>query len=82
MIFNDFLPTKNMFSVGIEETSERFYASIPVSNGMVDYEIDKTRCELFQKDSEAVLVFVITCRHRKMDDLLILQSGTNREIAI
>ncbi|WP_122521210.1 hypothetical protein [Pseudomonas viridiflava] len=87
MIFNDvFVSKKYMFSVGIEETSGRFYVSIPVSNGMVDYEeyyeIDKTKYELFRKDPEAALVFVMKCRRREMDDLLIVQPGTNRGTAI
>lgn len=87
MTFNDvFLSKKHMFSVGIEETSGRFYVSIPVSNGMVDYEeyyeLDKTRYELFRKDPEAALVFIMKCRRREMDDFLIVQPGTNRGIAI
>ncbi|WP_122209906.1 hypothetical protein [Pseudomonas viridiflava] len=87
MIFNNvFVSKKHMFSVGIEETSGRFYVSIPVSNGMVDYEeyyeIDKTKYELFRKDLEAALVFLMRCRRREMDDLLIVKPGTNRGTAI
>jgi hypothetical protein len=35
------------FSIGIEESSGRFYLSIPVSNGLVDYE------EYYEIDREA-----------------------------
>jgi len=39
MKFQDvFVSREHMFSVGIEKESGRFYVSIPVSNGMVDYE--------------------------------------------
>ena len=39
MKFSDvFTSRKHMFSIGVEETTGRFYVSIPVSNGMVDYE--------------------------------------------
>ncbi|WP_426143232.1 hypothetical protein [Pseudomonas sp. DWP3-1-2] len=87
MIFNDvFVNKKYRFSVGIEEASGRFYVSIPVSNGMVDYEeyygIDVASYELFQKDPEAALVFVMKCRRRELDDLLIVKLGTNRGTAI
>jgi hypothetical protein len=75
-----------MFSVGIEETSGRFYVSIPVSNGMVDYEeyyeIDKASYDLFQGDLESALVFVMRCRRRELDELLIVKPGTNRGTAI
>ncbi|RMV81119.1 hypothetical protein ALP04_04715 [Pseudomonas amygdali pv. sesami] len=38
MVFKDgFVNRDLMFSLGIEETSGRFYLSFPVSNGLVDY---------------------------------------------
>ncbi|VVN69955.1 hypothetical protein PS833_00345 [Pseudomonas fluorescens] len=35
---NIYVNREELFSLGIEETSGRFYVSFPVSNGMVDYE--------------------------------------------
>ncbi|UVK98731.1 hypothetical protein [Pseudomonas sp. B21-048] len=77
---------EHMFSVGIEQDSGRFYVSIPVSNGMADYEeyyeIDRATFELFRHDPDAALPFVARCRKRELDELLIVQPGTNRGTAI
>jgi hypothetical protein len=75
-----------MFSIGVEETTGRFYVSIPVSNGLVDYEeyyeIDRASFELFQNDIDAAVDFVMKCRRRELDELLIEKPGTNRGSAI
>ena len=75
-----------MFTLGVEEISGRFYVSIPVSNGMADYEefyeIDRATFELFKRDPDAALPFVIRCRKRELDELLLIQPGTNRGTAI
>lgn len=87
MKFNDvFVSREHRFSLGIEETTGRFYVSFPVSNGMADYEeyyeIDRATFELFQKDLAAALAFVTRGRHRELDQLLMVQPGTNRGSAI
>lgn len=87
MKFSDaFISRKHMFSLGVEETTGRFYVSIPVSNGMVDYEeyyeIDRASFELFQNDIDAAVDFVMKCRRRELDELLIEKPGTNRGSAI
>ena len=87
MKFQDvFVSREHMFSVGIEKESGRFYVSIPVSNGMVDYEeyyeIDRATFELFKRDPNAALPFVMRCRKRELDELLLIQRGTNRGTAI
>ncbi|MBV7566021.1 hypothetical protein [Pseudomonas sp. PDM27] len=87
MKFKDaFVSREHMFSIGVEETTGRFYVSIPVSNGMVDYEeyyeIDRASFDLFQKDPDTALVFVMKCRRRELDNLLIVQPGANRGTAI
>lgn len=75
-----------MFSLGVEETTGRFYVSIPVSNAMVDYEeyyeIDHPTFDRFQKNLEQALAFVTLCRQRKVDDMLMVQPGENRGTAI
>jgi len=87
MKFNDnFVSREHMFSLGIEETTGRFYVSFPVGNGMVDYEeyyvIDGPTTELFHKDIGAAVSFVMRCRRRELDELLMVQPGTNRGTAI
>ncbi|MCP1453254.1 MULTISPECIES: hypothetical protein [Pseudomonas] len=87
MKFQDVLVSReHMFSVGIEQDSGRFYVSIPVSNGMADYEeyyeINQATFELFKRDPDAALPFVARCRKRELDELLIVQPGTNRGTAI
>lgn len=74
------------FSIGIEETTGRFYVSFPVRNAMIDYEeyyvIDQARFDLFQKDSDTALAFVMKCRRREMDECLMIQPGSKRGWAI
>lgn len=87
MKFKDLLVNKEeRFSIGVEEQSGKFYLSIPVSNGFVDYEeyyeIDKKSFELYRSDMKSALNFVHECRNHKMDDLLIIRPGGNRGVAI
>lgn len=87
MVFKDgFVNRDLMFSLGIEETSGRFYLSFPVSNGLVDYEeyyeIDKASFDLFHTDLIAADAFATTCRRRERDDLLIQKPGAKRGTAI
>jgi hypothetical protein len=74
------------FSIGVEETSGRFYVAIPVSNGLVDYEeyyeIDAAAFARYRDDPKAALGFVERCRHREEDQRLIVQPGTKRGSAI
>lgn len=87
MKFNDVLVSReHRFSLGIEEESGRYYLSIPVSNGLADYEeyyeIDRTAFERYRVDPVAALPFVDRCRHRDADELLIVQPGSNRGTAL
>jgi hypothetical protein len=87
MKFNDLNVNRDhMFSLGVEETTGRFYVSFPVSNGMVDYEeyyeIDRATFDSFQGNLEQALAFVTRCRQRKMDELLMVEPGMNRGTAI
>jgi hypothetical protein len=87
MKFNDlYVSRDHRFSLGVEETIGRFYASIPLSNAMVDYEeyyeVDHTTLVRFQINLEQALAFVTLCRQRKVDDLLMVQPGENHGTAI
>lgn len=86
MKFNDtIVNTDERFTIGIEEVTGKFYASIPVSNRLVGYdeyyEISEEPYELFLKNSSAARIFVERCRARQEDELLIFQPGADRGIA-
>lgn len=86
MNFNDTLVnTDERFAIGIEETTGKYYISIPVNNRMVDYEeyyeLSKGSYLLFLKDSSAALLFVERCRARLEDELLFFKPGADRGIA-
>jgi hypothetical protein len=83
MKFNDtYFPTEDRYSLGVESTSGQSYASIPVSNGIVDYEeyyaITPEQFDEFLADRLAALQFVESCRRHEHDDLLIEKPGSNR----
>ena len=83
MKFTDvYFSREHRYSIGIESESERHYVSIPVSNGLVDYEeyyeISAEQSDVFLADRIAAIEFVEACRQRQHDDLLILKPGTNR----
>ncbi|OUM05750.1 hypothetical protein BW686_19085 [Pseudomonas syringae] len=71
-----------MLSLGIEETSGRFYLPFPVNNDLIDYEeyykVDKASFDLFHTDLIAADAFATACRRRERDDLLIQKPGAKR----
>uniref|UniRef100_UPI003569ADFA hypothetical protein n=1 Tax=Mycobacterium marinum TaxID=1781 RepID=UPI003569ADFA len=73
---------EDRYSIGIESTSGRYYASIPVSNGIVDYEeyyeLTRDQYDYFLRDSSAAIAFIEACRRREHDDLLLQRPGSNR----
>ncbi|WP_082951718.1 hypothetical protein [Mycobacterium sp. 852002-51057_SCH5723018] len=73
---------EDRYSIGVESPSGRYYASIPVSNGIVDYEeyyeITKDQYHQFLRDKAAAIDFVEACRRREHDDLLLQRPGSNR----
>ena len=86
MKFEDtFFSREHRFSVGVEKDSGRYYLSIPVSNGVVDYEeyyeIGADNFKSYQEHPESANEFVKQCRNRQKDDLLILKPGNNRGVA-
>lgn len=83
MRFSDVFVSKgDRYSIGVELDSGSHYVSIPVSNGVVDYEeyyaISAEQSDVFLSDTTAAIEFVEACRRREHDDLLILKPGTNR----
>ncbi|WP_082959553.1 MULTISPECIES: hypothetical protein [unclassified Mycobacterium] len=83
MTFDDtYFSRKDRYSLGVESTSGRYYASIPVSNGIVDYEeyyeLTREQHDQFLRDPFAALQFVEACRGHEHDDLLLQRPGKNR----
>jgi hypothetical protein len=83
MKFDDtYFSRDDRYSIGVESTSGRYYASIPVGNGIVDYEeyyeLSQDQYDNFLNDSAAAIEFVEACRRREHDDLLLQRPGTNR----
>ncbi|MBC7277796.1 hypothetical protein [Nocardioides sp.] len=83
MKFTDsYFSREDRFSLGIEEETGRFYASIPVSNGVVDYEeyyeLTKEQYDTYLAAPSTAVSFIEDCRRRKHDALLIQKPGWNR----
>jgi hypothetical protein len=74
------------FSLGVEADSGRYYLSIPVANGMVDYEeyyeIDRAAFERYRVEPASAQGFVERCRNREADDLLMLKPGRDRGVPL
>ena len=83
MKFRDiFFSKEGRYSVGVELDLGRHYLSIPVSNGMVDYEeyyeITESQAKEFFENKAQANDFANKCRNRLVDDSLIIKSGENR----
>lgn len=72
----------HQYSLGVEVGSGRKYLSIPVSNGVFDYEeyyeLDADEYNAFASDQIAASEFAQSCRERERDDRLIERPGWNR----
>jgi hypothetical protein len=72
--------------LGIDTQTRRPFLSIPVANRMIDYEeyylLTAAQLEEFEENDEAALAFANACRDRKNDDLLILEPGSDRGVAV
>ena len=83
MKFEDtYFSREHRYSLGVESISRRNYASIPVSNGIVDYEeyyaLAPQQYQRFLENPSAAIEFVEECRRHEHDDLLLEKPGSNR----
>jgi hypothetical protein len=83
MEFNDtYFSRKDRYPLGVEAVSDRFYASMPVSNGILDYEeyyeITPDQYHFFLSKRDAAIEFIESCRRHERDDLLMQNPGSNR----
>jgi hypothetical protein len=69
------------FSIGIDTRAGDPYLSIPVKNGLIDYEeyyrLTPDEHRRFVADTAAATGFAEECRARLHDDRLILQPGSD-----
>lgn len=74
------------FSIGRELTTGKCYLSIPVSNGIVDYEeyyeIEEELLSECPDNMEQLCILASLCRRQKNNDRLIIMPGTKRGIAV
>lgn len=83
MRFDDlFIFKKEQFSIGQEADSGKFYLSIPVSNGLVEYEeyyeLTQEEFERFSAALTEMREMAELCRSRNNDDRLIMKPGSKR----
>lgn len=83
MKFEDtYFSREHRYSLGVEAISQRHYASIPVSNGIVDYEeyyaLTPQEYQSFLENPNAAIEFVEECRRHEHDELLLEKPGSNR----
>ncbi|WP_322860618.1 hypothetical protein U8D42_07815 [Mycobacterium europaeum] len=83
MNFHDFHTSRTgRYSIGVESNSGQYYASIPVSNGIVDYEeyyeLTPNQYRQLSCNPRAAIQFAEECRRREHDNLLIQEPGSNR----
>ena len=81
-----FFSREDRYSLGTDLETGRHYASLPVSNGVVDYEeyfeLTDIQFAAFLGDRNEALAFVDACRRREHDELLMVQPGWNRGTAV
>lgn len=83
MKFEDtYFSREDRYSIGVESISGRYYVSIPVSNGIVDYEeyyeLTPDQYHDFLRDRQVAIEFIEACRRREHDELLLQRPGSNR----
>lgn len=73
---------ENRYSLGVDLEQGGYFASFPVTSGIVDYEeyyrLTPAQYTHFSENSSAALDFVNSCRRHERDDLLIMKPGWNR----
>jgi len=81
-----FFSREDRYSLGVDLETGRHYASLPVSNGVVDYEeyfeLSDIQFAAFLVNRDEALAFVDACRRREHDELLMVQPGANRGTAV
>ncbi|MCS3782465.1 hypothetical protein [Tsukamurella ocularis] len=70
------------YEIGIEVPTGRFYLSIPVGTGMIDYDeyyyLSENEHRHFMNNTDAATAFADECRNHRHDARLIMKPGSNR----
>ena len=78
----EFTDDVNLYSLGVDELSGRFFASLPVTIGVVDYEeyyeLADAEYARFLSDPVGAAAFVEECREHQHDERLLQKPGWNR----
>lgn len=79
---DEFFSREHRYALGVDEESGRHFASLPVSNGVVDYEeyfsLSAAEYAEYLAHPAKALAFIEQSRARQHDDLLIQAPGWNR----
>ena len=79
---DEFFSRENRYSLGVDESSGRHYASFPVNSSAVGYEeyyeLTDDQYRRFMADQVLALAFVEECREHRHDELLMQKPGWNR----
>lgn len=83
MKFRDaYSSTASRYSIGVESESGHYDISIPVSNGLVDYdeyyELTPDQYHQLSRNHGAAIEFAEACRRREHDGILMQEPGNNR----
>lgn len=85
MRFHDVLIVREArYTLGIDAETGGHFLSIPVANGLVDYEeyyrLNPEEYASFTSDSTVARSFADACLRREQDDRLIIQAGSDRGV--
>lgn len=79
---DEFFSREQRYSIGIDTKLGGYFLSIPVSNGIVDYEeyysISDAEHSLFLEDAASASQFAESCRRHRNDAFLLHRPGWNR----
>lgn len=77
-----FFSREDRYSLGLDLESNRHYASLPVSNRMVDYEeyfvLSDVEYANYLANPTAAIAFIDECRRHEHDDRLMQPPGSDR----
>lgn len=81
-VTDEFFSREDRYSLGRVDDTGQTFLSIPVSNGIVDYEeffaLSAEEHQLLLADPRAAVAFAASCRQHSEDERLIEKPGWNR----
>lgn len=83
---DEFFSREDRYSLGVDAETGRHYLSVPVSNGVVDYEeyyeVTEGNYGKLLANPALAIAFAHECRRRAHDGLLMQQPGWNRGTSV